>query len=270
MEPRYNAARHEVVIEIGGIAIAVKTGNAEYASLLSGRYGDYVKPEATPEFTFDAEIVQPDAFDPDADARVWLEKGEWRLERGDFKAKWNPATHRGEIRQSVNPYSIDSVLRIVHTLLLARSGGFLLHASSAVRNGRAFLFSGLSEAGKTTISRLAPKDVALLTDEASYVRKVGDRYVAYGTPFAGELGVPGENVSAPIAAVYLLHKAAENRIAPVDAAEAIQRLMRNILFFAHDDELVRMVFEAACAFVASVPVFQLSFYPDQRVWDLIG
>jgi hypothetical protein len=146
----------------------------------------------------------------------------------------------------------------------------LLHAASAVRNGKAFLFSGLSEAGKTTISRLAPSDAALLTDEASYVRKVGTEYRAYGTPFAGELGEPGKNVSAPIAALYLLAKASGNRIDPVEPAEAVRRLMRNILFFAHEPELVRMVFESACAFVAAVPVYQLSFFPDQRVWELIG
>jgi hypothetical protein len=46
--------------------------------------------------------------------------------------------------------------------------------------------------------------------------------------------------------------------------------MRNVLFFAHDAELVRLVFESVCAFVAAVPVFQLSFFPDQRVWELIG
>ena len=63
------------------------------------------------------------------------------------------------------------MLRIVHTLVLARQGGFLLHSASAIRNGKAFLFAGVSEAGKTTISRLAPPDATLLTDEISYVRK---------------------------------------------------------------------------------------------------
>jgi len=162
------------------------------------------------------------------------------------------------------------VLRIVHTLVLARSGGFLLHASSGVRNGKAFLFSGVSEAGKTTMARLAPSDVALLTDEVSYVRKDGAGYVAYGTPFAGEFGEPGKNISAPISALYLLGKAEENSVVRIEPADAIRRLLRNVLFFAHDTELVRMVFEAACAFVAAVPVFQLSFFPDQRVWELIG
>jgi hypothetical protein len=261
---------HEVVVEIGGIAIALQTTDPEFVRILNGRYGSYTKPGAASDFTFRVELDPPHDLNPDDDARVWLEDGEWRLERGDFRAKWNPDLREGLIQQSANPYSIDSVLRITHTLLLARTGGFLLHASSAVRNGKAYLFSGLSEAGKTTIARLAPPDVVLLTDEASYIRRVDHQYLAYGTPFAGELGEPGKNIAAPIAALYFLHKASENRIDPIDPADAVRRLLRNILFFAHDTELVNLVFESACAFVAAVPVFQLSFFPDQHVWELIG
>ncbi len=261
---------HEVVIEIGGIPIGLQTTDVDFVRILNDRYRDYVRPGVTSDFEFRVDLVPPDSFDPDHDAEVSLQDGEWLLQRGDFQANWNPAKRQGQIRQSANPYSIDSVLRIVHTLLLAPSGGFLLHASSAVRNGKAFLFSGLSEAGKTTIARLAPSDAALLTDEASYIRRVDGRYFAYGTPFAGELGEPGKNISAPIAALYLLHKAQENRIVPVKSAEAVRRLLRNILFFAKDAESVHQVFETACAFVATVPVFQLSFLPDSRVWELIG
>ena len=264
------AEEHEVIIEIGGIPIALQTTDAGFVSLLEGRYGSYMNSGASPDFTFRVDLIAPDSFNPEDDAEVWFENGQWRLERGDFRATWSQESRQGLIHQTANPYSIDSVLRITHTLLLARTGGFLLHASSAVRNGKAYLFSGLSEAGKTTIARLAPPDVALLTDEASYVRRVSDQYIAYGTPFAGEFGEPGKNISAPIAAVYLLDKAPENKIVNVDPAEAIRRLMRNILFFAHDPELVRLVFDSACAFVAAVPVYRLSFFPDKRVWDLIG
>ena len=52
--------------------------------------------------------------------------------------------------------------------------------------------------------------------------------------------------------------------------EAIRRLMRNILFFAEDIELVQKVFQSACEFVERVPVQRLTFTPDSRVWDLIG
>lgn len=262
-------SRH-LIIEIGGLPIAVQTTDAGFERILMGRYGNYIKPGGASQFALRVQLVQPGSFDPDADAEVWLEDREWKMERGDFRATWNPAERHGEVLQSANPYSIDSVLRIVHTLMLAPEGGFLLHASSAVRNGKAFLFSGLSEAGKTTMARLAPGDVTLLTDEASYVRKVDGRYTAFGTPFAGELGVAGANISAPIEAVYLLAKGPESRIDEIDPAVAVRRLLRNILFFAHQPDLVRQVFESACAFVAAVPVYQLTFFPDRRVWDLIG
>ncbi|MGA9062500.1 MAG: hypothetical protein WB341_12625 [Terracidiphilus sp.] len=261
---------HDVVIEIGGLPIEVQTSDAEFERILKGRYGEYVRPGGASQFALRVELTTPETFDSDADAEVWLEDREWRMERGDFRARWNPADRQGQVVQSANPYSIDSVLRIVHTLMLAPEGGFLLHASSAVRNGKAFLFSGVSEAGKTTMARLAPADATLLTDEASYVRKVDGRYVAYGTPFAGEMGEPGKNISAPIAALYFLKKAPENRIEEMEPGVAVRRLLRNILFFAHQPEMVRQVFESACAFVAAVPVYQLSFFPDQRVWELIG
>ena len=176
---------------------------------------------------------------------------------------------RGSIRQSANPYSIDAVLRIVHTLVLAREGGFLVHSASAVRNGKAFLFAGVSGAGKTTMARLAPPDAHVLTDEISYVRKETDGYFAYGTPFAGELARAGENLRAPLAAVYLLVQGSENRIEPLGAAEAARGLLTNILFFAEDAELVQGVFRSALEFVERVPVQRLTFVPDERVWELV-
>jgi hypothetical protein len=191
------------------------------------------------------------------------------MQRADFRAEWNPATGTAVIQQNANAYSMDAVLRIVHTLVLAKQGGFLLHSASAIRNGKAFLFAGVSGAGKTTISRLAPPDATLLTDEISYVRRSNEGYVAFGTPFTGELTKLGENTSAPIAALYLLAKGQENCIEPAAVADAGRELLSNVLFFAEDPELVQCVFQAACDFVHRVPVYRLTFVPDARVWEMI-
>jgi len=252
-------------------------------------------------FELDVELLPPGLMSDAEEARVRLEGGRWVMERGDFRAECDPVRRRGWVRQSANPYSIDAVLRMLHSLILARDGGFLAHAASAVRNGRAFLFAGVSGAGKTTISRLAPPDVVLLTDEISYVRPdietrnakreirkskvesgssfdpgnhqstIDNRqsYVAFGTPFAGELARIGENLRAPIAALYLLSQGPGNIIEDVSQAEAVRALLQNILFFAQDDELGRLVFQTAFEFVSCVPVRRLVFAPDARVWDLI-
>ncbi len=262
--------RYSVVIAIGGVPVRVNTTDPDFIEMLENRYSGFVSAESQAEFDFDVDLTPPVVANPDADVSVTHRSGRWFMKRGDFLAEWEPATCSGTIRQSANPYSIDAVLRIVHTLVLARQGGFLLHSASAVRNGKAFLFAGVSGAGKTTISRLAPVDVTLLTDEISYVRKQDDGYVAFGTPFTGELAKLGENTSAPVASLYLLAQGPENRIEPVTAADAGRQLLANLLFFAEDQEMVHWAFQAACDFVDRVPVYRLTFVPDARVWEMIG
>jgi hypothetical protein len=261
--------RYSVVIAIGGVAIRLNTADSDFLELLHDRYAGFLSSEVDAEFDLEVELVQPEFPARDAEVRVTHRSGRWLIERGDFRAEWEPAGRRGRIRQTANPYSIDSVLRIVHTLVLAKQGGFLLHSASAIRNGKAFLFAGVSGAGKTTISRLAPADVTLLTDEISYLRKQGEGYVAFGTPFTGELAKLGENTSAPVAALYLLAQGPENRIEPVAAADAGRGLLANMLFFAEDQEMVHWAFQAACDFVDRVPVYRLTFVPDARVWEMI-
>jgi hypothetical protein len=263
-------AKERVSIEIGGMAIAVRTHDPSFRQLIENRYEGFVGTSTGSHLEFDIDLYEPSESAPAHDElEVKIEEGEWLLQRGDFRARWNPDAGHGRIRQACSPYAIDCVLRIVHTLILARQGGFLVHAASAIRGGKAFLFSGVSGAGKTTISRLAPPDATLLTDEISYVRREGNRYIACGTPFAGELARVGENQSAPLSALFLLEKGLQNRIEPVGATEAVQRLLRNILFFADDPELVKLVFQSACEFASLVPIHRLVFVPDQRVWDII-
>jgi len=261
-------ARADITIEIGGVPVRLNTTDTSFLEMLRSRYAGFVTSGEHAKFDFDIALAQPKTLDPEADLCVTLNSGRWRVERGDFLAEFDPHLKNGRIRQSPNPYSIDAILRILHTLLLAKEGGFLLHAASAIRNGKAFVFAGVSGAGKTTIASLAPPDATLLTDEISYIRKEGNRYIAFGTPFTGELGKSGENVSAPIAALYLLEKGPQNHIASVTGAEASRAFLSNVLFFAEDQELVRSVFHSACEFVGQVPVCRLAFLPDSRVWEM--
>jgi hypothetical protein len=263
------AQNSSLVVEIGGLPVRLHCDNTNFLHQIRERYAGYLGSRDTAGFDFEIELAPPGAVSSDDDVRVTCLAGRWLMQRGDFRAEWNPSTARGRIRQAISPYSLDSVLRIVHTLLLAHQGGFLLHASSAIRNGRAFLFSGESGAGKTTMVRLAPPDAALLTDEISYVIRREGAYFAVGTPFYGELARPGENRAAPIEGLYLLAKGPKNTVEPLPGADAVRGLMSNILFFARDPQSVKAVFDSAFDFVSHVPVRRLTFAPDRSVWDLI-
>jgi hypothetical protein len=256
-------------VRIGGVGVGIRTTDPSFEQVLQDRFSGFMDREGPVDYEFDVEIGEPQGGDPDQDVRVYRREGLWRIERGDFRAVLDAREGRGRIRQTSNPYSIDTLLRIVHTLALAPRGGLLLHAASVVRNGRALVFTGKSGAGKTTLSRLAPPDAAVLTDEVSYVRRDGESYVAHGTPFAGELARPGENTSAPLAGIYLLQHGTANRIEDVAPAQAARALLGNVLFFAEDPELVKSVFRAAVELAERVAVRRLTFVPDARVWEIL-
>lgn len=258
------------MVGVGDLPVALRTTDAALLAMLERRFARFITPSAPPVFSFEITVVDHHRVNTDADLRVDFTAGHWRVRRGDFLALWDPVSGHGTIRQTRNAYAVDAVLRIVHTLLLSSEGGFLLHASSVVRNGRAFLFTGPSGAGKTTIARLAPGDVSVLTDEISYVRKRNDEYVAFGTPFSGDWGDVGENVSAPVSTLFRLGWGPDNERTALNRTATVRTLMRNILFFAEDPAITGRLLDAACDFAASVPAFQLAFAPDARVWKAIA
>ena len=326
----------DLTIDIGGMPILVHTDSPEFAHMLEDRYGEFINAHVRrAAMELEIRLVEELGLGKDGedDLSVRQDGGRWIMERGDFRAEWDTQSHRGWARLRPNRYAIDGVLRILHSLILAGEGGFLVHAASAVRHGRAFVFAGISGAGKTTISRLAPPDVTLLTDEISYLRETGHRtrdtggvagtamrgfedrgeseespiadskfnitnlklqipnhqsrithnqspiphpvsripaFSAFGTPFAGELARIGQKVRAPLAALFLLKQGPENRIEPLSEGQAARELLRHVLFFAHDQELVEMVFHTVCDLVRRVPVRRLVFTPDARVWELIA
>jgi len=259
-----------VVVSIGDVPVSLTTTDASLVALIERRFGRFLVASARPAFHFDITVVAAGVLDADADLRVTATTDRWSLQRGDFSVQLDTSARRGWIRQTLNPYSIDSILRIVHTLILSTEGGFLLHASSAIRNGRAFLFTGPSGAGKTTLVGLAPGDVTVLTDEISYIRRTDRGYVAFGTPFAGDREESGEAVSAPVASLFRLEQTPENLQERLGAASAVRALMRNILFFTLDPALSTRLLDAACDFAAVVPAFRLGFTPDARVWKTIA
>jgi hypothetical protein len=258
-----------VTVEIGGISVRLVTKDPVFCEMMEQRYAGFLNSLVQPGYEFAVHIAPPPTETPEEDARVFRNGPVWHFERGDFRAEWDARTRRGWVRQSPNPYSVDTVLRIAHSLVLADEGGFLLHAASAVRNERAFLFAGVSGAGKTTMARLAPPDATVLTDEISYVRRRGPHYRAYGTPFAGELARVGANISAPLDTLFFLGQGLENRIEPISQIAAARELLRHTLFFAHDPQLVKQVFHSAMEFVSRVKVARLIFQPEVRAWELV-
>lgn len=244
--------------------------DADYSRVLARRFDGFVRTTAEPLFEFDIELADPRVPDPDDEVRVTRGEQWWTIERSDCEAVLDVDSRRGRIRQPAQPYATDTVLRILHSLLLAPRGGLLLHASSVIRNNRAFVFFGRSGAGKSTMVAMAPDDATVLSEEISYVRRDAGGYFGCGTPFTGELNRRGDNTDAPLGALFHLVQGAEDRVESLTKADALRVLMQCVLCFAGDATVTKQVFTAACDLVDRVPVQRLVFRRDPRVWELIA
>ena len=167
-----------------------------------------------------------------------------------------------------NPYTLDSLLRIFLTWMLLFRTGFLLHAATVVRHGRAYLFTGQSGAGKSTVASLAPAGT-VLTDELSLVRRENGVWRSYGTPFWGEFRAGDSNSGAPIRGIFRLVQAAENRVAPLRPVEFLCALMTNVLFFSRQSTDSRRLLEIAGLAAEELPGYTLEFRKDQTFWGVL-
>ncbi|MBZ5701972.1 MAG: hypothetical protein LAN84_09000 [Acidobacteriia bacterium] len=191
----------------------------------------------------------------------------------DFSYEWQEARLHCRAGEAVfsgvrHEYAFDSLLRMLFSWILLPRSGFLLHAATVVRNGRAFVFTGRSGAGKSTLASLAPEG-SVLTDEISLLRCEEGGWRAYGTPFWGEFRAGDVNTSAPVAGIFRLVQAPENRVAPLRQAELLRVLLPNVLFFSAQPAAQRRLLEILGGAAEEIPGHDLEFRKERTVWEVL-
>ncbi len=165
-------------------------------------------------------------------------------------------------------FGLDSLMRVLLTVLLLPRRGFLLHAATVVRDGRAHVFMGRSGAGKSTVAALSPPG-SVLTDEISLLRFHGGEWRAHGTPFWGEFRAEGSNVHFPLAGIYALTQSGENRVERLRAKESLRAVLPNILFFCSRKRETDQLFEIVSQAIIQIPFYRLFFVRQPSFWEAI-
>ena len=167
-----------------------------------------------------------------------------------------------------NEYALDSLLRVLLSWKLTGYTGFLLHAATVIRNGKAYVFTGRSGAGKSTVASLA-EEGSVLTDEISLLRCESGGWRAYGTPFWGEFRAAGSNTSAPVRGIFRLVQAAENRVMALRPVELLRALLPNVLFFSPEAEANRRLLKILGQAVETISGYDLAFRKDRAFWEVL-
>ena len=132
----------------------------------------------------------------------------------------------------------------------------LLHSSAAVVSGHALLFPGPSGSGKSTLARKAGRGRMLSDDTLAVIRKDG-RWRATATPFYSFLRSTRAG-SWPVRGLFFPVKRSQ-RVSVLPSAQAVVRLLRNVIWFSTDAEASRRVVSLTGDLVRAVPAAELGF-----------
>lgn len=168
--------------------------------------------------------------------------------------------------------AFENYFRVLVAYRLCELGGALLHSAAALDGGRATVFFGASDAGKTTVSRLSlASGRAVLSDDMNAVLPAGDGVVVHQLPFAGDFGRAEARPGAfPLARLLRLEKAPEHGLAPLAPAQAVAALLACSPFVNGDPYRGDRLAGNLQAIVERTGAAALAFRRDPGFWDILS
>ena len=137
---------------------------------------------------------------------------------------------------------------------------FIMHSSAVSVDGLAYSFAAKSGTGKSTHTRywkeiLGDRVIVINGDKPIY-RFIGNKLIAYGTPWCGKENWQ-TNTAAPLKALCLLKQEKENTIYPVNASDTLKELVQHFhLAGGNQVDIIRLM-ELIDRMFTMVPLYRL-------------
>ena len=164
---------------------------------------------------------------------------------------------------------MESALQFYRELL--RFNGMMLHASAVAYGGRAYLFSGPCGMGKSTHTRLWQRrfgeEAKVFNDDKPALRRMEDRWYAYGTPWCGKDHI-NINMKVPLCGICFLKQAPENKIRRLDSMEALQKLLPQTLYRLKLESNMHLLLSHLDKLIREIPIFELENRPEEAAVEL--
>lgn len=154
------------------------------------------------------------------------------------------------------------IQRKMAAFLLCRDT-LLLHGSTIVADGRAYLFTAPCGVGKSTHTRLWQQllgdRAVILNDDRAFLHIAAEGVTAYSSPWSGKHGL-NTNIHAPLAGICILRRGMENRISPLSPEDGLTQLLEQV--FLPEDSGGPALNRLACRLADSVPLWQMACTRD--------
>jgi hypothetical protein len=139
---------------------------------------------------------------------------------------------------------------------LLACGGTLLHAAGITLKKQGYAFVGHTQAGKTTLVKDFPKK-AILGDDLVAVRKIDEEPLLFGTPWPGREGGTVAPGSAPLKAIFNLHRELPPGLEEMTPPQAVAELSANAPRLGYEGEEGELL-AAFSRMAQGIPIYKLS------------
>jgi len=128
---------------------------------------------------------------------------------------------------------------------LIKFGGFMLHSSAVLMDGKAYLFSAPSGTGKSTHTELWQKvfgsdRAKILNDDKPAIRIEKDGIFAFGTPWSGKTDL-NINVKAKIGGICFLSRGDKNEIKRENGIDMLSDLLSQTVRPTNEEDMEKLL-----------------------------
>lgn len=189
----------------------------------------------------------------------------------DFEVSFSQEEIIKRSKSTENPCYIDEaedvlILNYVIKKMLTDFDGFFFHSSCLMLNGEAYAFTAPSGTGKSTHTALWRKHfgdrVTMINDDKPIIRKQNGIFYAYGTPWQGKSNI-GNNIKAPVKAVFILQRGKENICKRVKTGEVFKQILQATIVPAEKENIAKLL-SLLDEFFSSAELFSLVCNTDEQ------
>lgn len=160
-------------------------------------------------------------------------------------------------------YPLDGLILYYLTVI---HGDIMIHASGVNYKGKGYLFSGISEKGKTTMAKLWNSAGAeVIHDDRLIIRAYENGFRMNNTPVYDNDSPSCSGLDS----IYLISHGRINKLTRFNGAEAAGNVISNCIQHNWDSRIIMGTLQTVTKICSHVPVYGLSFRPDQDVIEYI-
>ena len=179
----------------------------------------------------------------------------------------SPSLHRILFRRdSTDYFSTNLILKLLNIpRQIIDFGGVFLHSSFIAYQGKAILFTGQKQIGKSTQAALwkAHRGAEIVNGDRTLIRKTEGEYRAFGSPYCGTSDICLKR-ELPLSAVVILSQGEANTVRPASIRESFAAMLDGSTFDTWDKQKTASAATICGDIAAEVPFYHLTCTPDEN------